>query len=106
MCASIYMYLHTAHGTSQLPCLVWPCITADFRKSHVKFDGEVATDWSICVQIYWLAKQCSERCSPEEFAVTVAKHLVTKYEKVGHSRAASNSAGLQMDCVYLNKIKE
>lgn len=58
-------------------------LQSDMEKAYTEGQntGMTATDTQKNT-IYWLAKHCSERCSPEEFAVTVAKHLVTKYEKV------------------------
>ena len=46
----------------------------------------------LMLQVYWIAKQCSEKCTPEEFAVALAKHLVTKYEKVGQVTAMARCA--------------
>ncbi len=33
-------------------------------------------------QVYYVAKQCSSRCSPEEYAIALAKHFVDTYPKV------------------------
>lgn len=38
-----------------------------------------------CWQVYYVAKQCSNRCSPEEYAIALAKHFVDTYPKVGPS---------------------
>ena len=34
-------------------------------------------------QVYYVAKQCSSRCSPEEYAVALGRHFVDTYPKVG-----------------------
>lgn len=34
------------------------------------------------VQVYYVAKQCSKRCTPEEYAIALAKHYVATYPKV------------------------
>ena len=39
--------------------------------------------WYIAVQVYYVAKQCSQRCTPEEYAIALAKHFVKTYPKVG-----------------------
>ena len=33
-------------------------------------------------QVYYIAKQCSRPCSPEEFAIALARHFVRTYPKV------------------------
>ena len=33
-------------------------------------------------QVYLVAKQCSQRCTPEEYAIALAKHYVKTYPKV------------------------
>ena len=32
--------------------------------------------------MYYVAKQCSQRCTPEEYAIALAKHYVGTYPKV------------------------
>ena len=34
------------------------------------------------LQVYFVAKQCSQRCTPEEYAIALAKHYVSTYPKV------------------------
>ena len=40
-------------------------------------------------QVYYVAKQCSSRCSPEEYATALGKHFVSTYPKVSHWRSSS-----------------
>lgn len=34
------------------------------------------------MQVYYIAKKCSQRCTPEEYAVALARHFVETYPKV------------------------
>lgn len=34
------------------------------------------------MQVYYVAKKCSQRCSAEEYAIELAKHFVTEYPLV------------------------
>jgi urate oxidase len=36
--------------------------------------------------VYYVAKQCSSRCSPEEYAIALAKHFVDTYPKVSKAK--------------------
>jgi len=36
--------------------------------------------------VYYVAKQCSQRCSPEEYAIALAKHFVNTYPKVSKAK--------------------
>ena len=39
-------------------------------------------DWLL--QVYYVAKQCSDRCSAEEYAIALARHFVKTYPLVSH----------------------
>ena len=41
-------------------------------------------------QVYYVAKQCSEKCSPEEYAIALATFFVKEYPKV---RPAGSGSG-------------
>ncbi|DBA99581.1 TPA: hypothetical protein ACH3X3_012157 [Trebouxia sp. C0006] len=36
--------------------------------------------------VYYVAKQCSQRCTPEEYAIALAKHFVKTYPKVSKAK--------------------
>ena len=36
------------------------------------------------LQVYYVAKQCSDRCSAEEYAIALARHFVKTYPLVSH----------------------
>ncbi|KAL3140044.1 hypothetical protein ABBQ38_004324 [Trebouxia sp. C0009 RCD-2024] len=36
--------------------------------------------------VYFVAKQCSQRCTPEEYAIALAKHYVKTYPKVSKAK--------------------
>ena len=44
-------------------------------------------------QVYYIAKQCSERCTPEEYAIKLAAHFVKTYPKASKSVDRLESAG-------------
>ena len=35
------------------------------------------------VQVYYVAKQCSQKCTAEEYAIALGKHFVSTYPEVG-----------------------
>jgi hypothetical protein len=39
------------------------------------------------LQVYYVAKQCSQRCSAEEYAIALGKHFVSTYAEVGQQPA-------------------
>ncbi|CAD7695053.1 unnamed protein product [Ostreobium quekettii] len=58
-------------------------LLSDMAHAYLEGDnaGMTATDTQKNT-VYYIAKQCDEKCSPEEFAIALAKHLVDKYEKI------------------------
>ncbi|EIE26572.1 urate oxidase II [Coccomyxa subellipsoidea C-169] len=36
--------------------------------------------------VYYIAKQCNKRCSPEEYAIALARHFVATYPKVSKAK--------------------
>lgn len=56
----------------------------------------------VAVQVYYVAKQCSQRCTPEEYAIALAKHFVTTYPKVGES---TWSARPKSCCAYTKMLE-
>lgn len=47
----------------------------NLNKLHVSFGP----------QVYYIAKKCSQRCTAEEYASALARHLVETYSKVCHN---------------------
>ncbi len=47
------------------------------------------------LQIYYTAKQCSQPCSPEEFAVALARHFVHTYPKARSPGGSGTADGYQ-----------
>ena len=44
--------------------------------------SECVVRYVVCMQVYYVAKKCSQRCSAEEYAIELAKHFVTEYPLV------------------------
>ena len=39
------------------------------------------------LQVYYVAKQCSQKCTAEEYAIALGKHFVSTYPEVGANLA-------------------
>ena len=52
------------------------------------------------LQVYYVAKQCSQKCTAEEYAIALGKHFVSTYPEVGASLACVFPSGL-----YAAKVK-
>jgi hypothetical protein len=44
------------------------------------------------LQVYYIAKKCNQRCTAEEYAITLARHFVDTYPKAG---SPEHPAGLE-----------